>query len=109
MFSVEYDNVDYVNFSEELFGDKNVISDEDVRRVPSVLSLFSEKSEKSEASHIAPAQVSSPTNYPALFTSPKHILSTSSYNLTAVLEGEKLRRAKRRAEKICLRDVNVCL
>ena len=87
MFSSEYDSVDFVNFSEELFGEKNAISDEDVRRVPSVLSLFSEKSEKSEASHIAATQVPSPTNYPALFASPKHILSTSSYNLTAVLEG----------------------
>ncbi|GMI08977.1 hypothetical protein TrVE_jg11430 [Triparma verrucosa] len=71
----------YVNFSEELFGDKNVISDQDMRRVPSVLSLFSEKSEESSA-RVNP----SPTNYPQLFTSPKHILNSSAYNLLPLVE-----------------------
>ena len=34
----------YVNFSEALFGVKDVVMDDDVRRIPSVLSLFSEVS-----------------------------------------------------------------
>ncbi|GMH77847.1 hypothetical protein TL16_g07558 [Triparma laevis f. inornata] len=86
---LKYDSdFSYINFSEELFGDKTIISDQDVRRVPSVLSLFSEKSETSaqEVSQGRARVNPSPTNYPQLFTSPKHILNSSAYNLMPLVE-----------------------
>lgn len=86
---LKYDSdFSYINFSEELFGDKTIISDQDVRRVPSVLSLFSEKSETS-AQEVSQGHMRvnpSPTNYPQLFTSPKHILNSSAYNLMPLVE-----------------------
>ena len=69
---------DFVNFSETLFGVKDVVLDEDVRRIPSVLSLFSEVS--ADPDSVSPSSVV----YPA-FISPKNASVVKM--LSSVTEG----------------------